>query len=401
MDAAGNQVGTGVSPSYHEQRPEQPAVDRGVLDQGAAGPDQRDHAVPARRHHGLYSTAAGGYTWSAQISDSGTLSDKGIQEVAGTAISTLAGVAGVVWEQGNRFYLRGVPVAEDGSTITLGAATEQGYARRPFLLLDSFVARGDAGQPRAARARPLADGYHVRRSRSTRPPARRRGIRPSPRHLPAARCRPPPCTPPGAWWWSTPTTAASAPCCPPPPPRPPQADLHRRTGHPDRAAELPVRGRGHQPRHRPDPRGRRAADRRLRPQRQPRPLLRRRVRRADPALAGHPRAERAGVSRLRPAARLQGQLPRHGRRRLRPDLRALLHGRRIRPRRLPRRRLQRRGRADQQRQHRASTSRTSASTTGAASTPPTTTRSPTRSPARRASTRRSTSPSRRSAASTR
>ena len=41
--------------------------------------------------------------------------------------------------------------------------------------------------------------------------------------------------------------------------------------------------------------------------------------------------QRAGVSRLHPAAGLQGQLPRHGRRRLGPDLRALLHGRRDPP----------------------------------------------------------------------
>ena len=72
------------------------------------------------------------------ITDSGTLADKGVQEVAGVSVSTLAGAAGVVWEQGDEFYVRGVPTA-NGAAIALGPATAGGYARRPFLLLDPFA----------------------------------------------------------------------------------------------------------------------------------------------------------------------------------------------------------------------------------------------------------------------
>ena len=197
---------------------------------------------------------------------------------------------------------------------------------------------------------------------------------------------------------STPTAAASAAAATP---APAPGRLQRRSRHPDRPAAVPHRRRRHQPRHRHHPRGWRLQSPPSTSTANPVRLLRRRVRRADPALAGHPRAERAGVSRLHPAARLQGQLPRHGRRRLGPDLRALLHGRRIRPGRLPRRRLQLRGRAGK------------GVSTGRQRPPPERRllaqhlrrqlrpRSRTRSRARRASTRRSTSPSRRSAASTR
>ena len=254
--------------------------------------------------------------------------------MAGAAIATLAGVAGMVWKQNDRFYLRGVPVAENGSTITLGAATEQGL-RTATVPAVRRLRRSRT--PRAttccsSRTTPPRSTTSAR-SRWTRPPARRRwdpsvsyGTFPLP--ISAATLHSsgrvvavhtdngrigsllPANTPPAA-----------------------AGHLQRRTGHPDRAAELPRRRRGHEPRHRPRssrPRALQLAAFDLNGN--PVALLRRRVRRADPALAGHPRAERAGVSRLHPAARLQGQLPRHGRRRLGPDLRALLHGRRHPPR---------------------------------------------------------------------
>ena len=162
MDAGGNQVGTGVSASYTNNDPNNPPSTVAFSIKELPVPINATTRFKRADTTG-YSTAAGGYTWSDQISESGTLSDKGIQEVAGTAISTLAGVAGVVWEQGNRYYLRGVPVAENGSTITLGAATEQGYARRPFLLLDSFVARGAAGNDVLLEPDPSTPEYHVRK----------------------------------------------------------------------------------------------------------------------------------------------------------------------------------------------------------------------------------------------
>ena len=162
MDAGGNQVGTGVSASYTNNDPNNPPSTVAFSIKELPVPINATTRFKRADTTG-YSTAAGGYTWSDQISDSGTLSDKGIQEVAGTAISTLAGVAGVVWEQGNRYYLRGVPVAENGSTITLGAATEEGYARRPFLLLDPFVARGAAGNDVLLEPDPSTPEYHVRK----------------------------------------------------------------------------------------------------------------------------------------------------------------------------------------------------------------------------------------------
>ena len=34
-------------------------------------------------------------------------------------VSTTSGVVGVVWKQNDRYYVRGVPVAENGNTIPL------------------------------------------------------------------------------------------------------------------------------------------------------------------------------------------------------------------------------------------------------------------------------------------
>ena len=101
MDAGGNQVGTGVSASYTNNDPSNPPSTVAFSIKELPVPINATTRFKRADTTG-YSTAAGGYTWSDQISESGTLSDKGIQEVAGTAISTLAGVAGVVWEQGNR-----------------------------------------------------------------------------------------------------------------------------------------------------------------------------------------------------------------------------------------------------------------------------------------------------------
>ena len=179
-------------------------------------------------------------------------------------------------------------------------------------------------------------------------------------------------------------------------PRPPLAAYSAGPGTEIGLLSLTRRRRRHQPRHRPRPRSRRLPARRLRPDRQPRPLLRRtaRPRRWSPARGS------AGVSRLHPAAPLR-HLPRPRRRRRQPDLPALLHAATAANPRLPHRRLQPHRRPRSPPTAPAPTSPTSPSTTGAASTPPTTPPSPTPPPTNPTSTPPSTSPNPPSAASTR
>ena len=398
LDSAGRQVGTGVSAGAANDDPSNPPSSVSITIQQI--PATITSATRFKRSDTTgYSTAAGGYTWSNQITDSGTLADKGIQEVAGTAISTLAGVAGVVWEQDDRFYLRGVPVAENGDDDRARPGDRPGLRAAPVPPARPVRRARRPGQPRAARARPRDPGVprppgragrHHRRAdlgllgvvgdvpaadlgrRAALVGARGGGEhRQRPRRHAAAGRR-------GAA---------------------PAGGLHRRARHPGRVAELPGRRCGHEPRHRAGARSRRAPDRRLRPQRRPGPLLHRRHRLADPARAGDTRARRPGHRAVHAAAGDRGQLPGPGRRRRRPDLRPLLHRRRQRAVGVPDRRVRARPAPSWTTPAPASTSRTSRSTTGAASTPPTTTRSPTRSPASRASTPRSASRSRRSAAS--
>jgi hypothetical protein len=82
--------------------------------------------------------------------------------VTGVTISTRLGVAGIVWKQNDQYWLRGVPVAENGPTISLFSATRQGYARRPFLLFDAFVGPGDVGNHVLLEPDDTDEGYHVR-----------------------------------------------------------------------------------------------------------------------------------------------------------------------------------------------------------------------------------------------
>ncbi len=162
LDAAGQQVGTGVSASFTNNDPNNtPSAVPITITQIPA--TITSSTVFERSDTTGYSSAAGGYTWSNQITDSGTVADKGIQEVSATAISTLAGVAAVTWEQNNLFYVRGVPVAENGATIALGPATAGGYARRPFLLLDPFVGRTDEGNHVLLEPDPTTPAYNVRK----------------------------------------------------------------------------------------------------------------------------------------------------------------------------------------------------------------------------------------------
>ena len=146
----------------HQQRSEQHGVGR--RDHVRADPVPIDAKTTFERTDTTcFSETANGYTWSSRVTSSGTAADKGIQCVAGASISTLAGVAGVVWEQGDKFYVRGVPTGQDGATIQLGPATANGFSRRPFLLLDPFVEKTSAGNHVLLEPDETLPEYHVRK----------------------------------------------------------------------------------------------------------------------------------------------------------------------------------------------------------------------------------------------
>ena len=162
LDSAGRQVGTGVSAGAANDDPSESAVVRLDHDPADPGHDHLRDAVQARRTPRATAprrAATPGRTRSRTAARSPT---RGSRRWPAPSISTLAGVAGVVWEQDDRFYLRGVPVAENGDTIALGPATAQGYARRPFLLLDPFVERGAQGNHVLLEPDPETPEYHVR-----------------------------------------------------------------------------------------------------------------------------------------------------------------------------------------------------------------------------------------------
>ena len=320
---------------------------------------------------GYSSSGAGGYVWSSQISDSGTLADKGIQEVAGVSVSTVSAAAGVVWEQGDEFYVRGVPtVPGNGGAISLGKASGGGYARRPFLLLDDFAKSGKPGNHVLLEPDPSVDAYHVRPvtlDPVTAAPTWdldevRRDVRAG------GPCPPPRCTPPGAWSPSTPTAGGSASCS-----RRSRRSRHRRRPRrsrprppapvPGRPAELTDRRGGDQSRHDPGARAGSAAGLRLRPQRQPRALLRHRAHRGRGHAVHVPLVNRAATSTspsTAPTSCTSSTTPATA---PRPPTTASTSTRR--------------SACSWPAASRASTSRTSPSTTGATSSRRTTTRSPT------------------------
>ncbi len=161
LDASGNQVGTGVSPQFTNNDPGHPAstVAFAITELPAT---ITATTVFERADTTTYSASAGGYTWSDQVTDTGTVASTGIQEVTGATVATLAGVAGAVWKQNDRYWLRGVPLAQNGATIKLQAATKEGYARRPFLLLDAFVAPSDLANHVLLEPDATSDAYHIR-----------------------------------------------------------------------------------------------------------------------------------------------------------------------------------------------------------------------------------------------
>ena len=163
LDAAGHQVGTGVSGKLVNDDPANPPSSVSfAITELPATVDAK--TVFARASTTTYSPSAGGYTWSDQVTDTNdTVQSKDAVQVTSVAVATVAGVVGVVWQQNNRYWLRGVPVAENGPTIDLTTTTTEGYTRRPFLLLDSFVSRADVGNHVLLEPDPTTAAYHIRK----------------------------------------------------------------------------------------------------------------------------------------------------------------------------------------------------------------------------------------------
>jgi hypothetical protein len=162
LDGAGHQVGAGASPAYPNDDPDHPpAAVAFAITQLPAVVDTS--TVVVRADTTAYSKTAGGYTWSDQVGVPGTVLTPASVDVVSTAVATSAGVAGVVWKEADRYYLRGVPLAQDKATIELGSATREGYARRPFLLLDPFVDEADRANHVLVEPDETSSAYHVRK----------------------------------------------------------------------------------------------------------------------------------------------------------------------------------------------------------------------------------------------
>ncbi|MBV9424472.1 MAG: hypothetical protein JOZ98_16290 [Solirubrobacterales bacterium] len=161
-DSAGNQVGTGVSALFANDDPNNLPSKVGFAITELP-PTLTSKTVFKRVATTAYDRAAGGYTWSDRVAVPGTVATARHQEVISAAIATRLGVAGAVFKQADRYYVRGVPTAQNGKTIKLGAAPQEGYARRPFLLFDSFVEKADEGNHALLEPDSETAGYHVRK----------------------------------------------------------------------------------------------------------------------------------------------------------------------------------------------------------------------------------------------
>jgi len=160
-DAAGKQVGTGVSDKLANDDPKNPpATVAFAITQLPATIDGT--TVFKRSDTVTYSPRAGGYTWSDSVAVTATSPSGGLQEISGSAVATLAGVAGMVFKQNDKYYLRGVPLGQNAETISLGTPTKTGYSRRPFLLLDSFVDAADKGNHVLLEPDDTTPGYNIR-----------------------------------------------------------------------------------------------------------------------------------------------------------------------------------------------------------------------------------------------
>ncbi len=159
LDGAGNQVGTGSVQLANntDTPPGAVSFDITELPETVTGA-----TVFKRRDTVVYDTAAQGYTWSSTVTDASTRATSAIQEVTAVSVSTRLGVTAVVWKQNDKYWLRGVSAVEDSTTLALGGATKQGYARRPFILFDPFVGPGDAANHVLLEPDDVLRGYHVR-----------------------------------------------------------------------------------------------------------------------------------------------------------------------------------------------------------------------------------------------
>jgi len=161
LDADGAQVGAGASAQYPNNDPAHPASEVAItITQVPATITGR--TVFKRAATTTYSAELGGYTWSDQVPVTATAHSPGATDVTGAAVATLAGVAGLVWKEHDRYYLRGVPLAQDTKTLKLGTGTHEGWARRPFLLLDPFVEGKDVANHVLVEPDEASAAYHVR-----------------------------------------------------------------------------------------------------------------------------------------------------------------------------------------------------------------------------------------------
>ncbi len=160
LDGSGNQVGTGVTQLVNNDPDNVPSTVAFQIKEIPAAITAS--TVFTRTDTTTFDPGVGGYTWSDAVVDTGTVAASDIQEVTGVTISTGLGVAGIVWKQNDLYWLRGVPVVENATTITLGGATRQGYARRPFLLFDAFVTDADLGNHVLVEPDDTGSGYHIR-----------------------------------------------------------------------------------------------------------------------------------------------------------------------------------------------------------------------------------------------
>ncbi|MBV9582890.1 MAG: hypothetical protein JO057_30260 [Chloroflexi bacterium] len=164
LDESGFQVGTGVSARLPNNDPSNPPTT--VEFQITENPERvTPQTVFTRSDTVTYDNAAtpAGYTWSEQVTDTGTVNSGGIQQVTGVTVSTTSGVVGVVWKQNDRYYLRGIPIAENGTSISMDATPKEGYARPPFLLFDPFVDRTDIGNHVLLEPDDSSDAYFIRK----------------------------------------------------------------------------------------------------------------------------------------------------------------------------------------------------------------------------------------------
>ena len=160
----GYQVGTGVSAQHGNDDPND------VFSSPEITITQLPATITAstvfeRARTTAYRTASpSGYGWSAAVNPTGTVADSPIKSITGTTVATLAGMAGLVWLQDGRYYIRGVPLSAANDTIIpLGGTPHEGYARRPFVLFDALVSPGDAGNHVLLEPDETNPGYHIRK----------------------------------------------------------------------------------------------------------------------------------------------------------------------------------------------------------------------------------------------